>query len=100
MYVHSKEHIIYYCISRYLVQLTFLRKIGRAIQEYRVFKKVLYLPVSCLWNRGTQKILNDPGVLGPDLGRSVNILSTRGDIMPTTLTLAPRIFRPSYGPEN
>ena len=74
----------------------FLRKIGRAIQEYRVFKKVLYLPVSCLWNRRTQKILNDPVVLGPDLDR----VSTRGDIMPTTLVLAPRIFRPSYGPEN
>ena len=33
-----------------------------------------------------------------DCGRSVKPISTRGHIMPTTLELTPRIFRPSYGP--
>ena len=34
----------------------------------------------------------------PDFGRSVNPISTGGHIMPTTLQLTPRIFRPSYDP--
>ena len=38
------------------------------------------------------------GSIPPGFVRSVNPISTRGDIMPTILLLAPRIFRPSYGP--
>ena len=35
----------------------------------------------------------------PDVGRSVDSISTRGQIMPTSLLITPpRIFRPSYGP--
>ena len=38
------------------------------------------------------------GTSPPPPSRSVNPTSTRGKIVPTTLQLAPRIFRPSYGP--
>jgi hypothetical protein len=34
----------------------------------------------------------------PDFGRSVNPISTGGQIMSTTSLPAPQIFRPSYGP--
>ena len=38
-------------------------------------------------------------VVPSNFGRSANPIRTGWHIMPTTLTLIPQIFRPSYGPE-
>ena len=48
--------------------------------------------------RGVQRNRKGRGAFAsPDFGRSINPLPTRGQIKPTTLLIAPLIFRPSAG---